>query len=240
MKRWMASRRTALVAAGAVVIGLLAVGWAGSRYLAAMEGAAFWESAIADFEEQDRVAMPEPGVIVFTGSSSIRGWKTLADDMAPLRVVNRGFGGSQISHVSHYVPRIVHPYRPSAVVLYAGDNDLAKGSPKTAESVFGDFREFVGLVRKASPGVPVYFVAIKPSTQRWDRWPIMSEANARISAWAAKTDGVEYLDIATPMLKKSGEPRSELFIADGLHLSAEGYAVWTAVVRPVLLANHGS
>ena len=226
-----------------LVLGLLAAGiavtlWAGSYWLGPMRSPAFWEAAIDSYEELDRANPPDPGAILFTGSSSIRLWDSLAEDMAPLRVLNRGFGGSHIDHVSHFAKRIVLPYRPRAVVLYAGDNDLAQGSGKTPASVLADFQHFVGLVHAALPDTPVYFVAIKPSLARWDRWPEMSRANAQIEEWAATTGGVEYFDIAASMLGASGEPRGELFIFDGLHLSDEGYEVWTGVIRPVLLARH--
>jgi lysophospholipase L1-like esterase len=228
---WIVSGLVVLVVAGLGV---------GRSYLTAMSAAEFWESAIVDFEEQDRSSPPEPGAIVFTGSSSIRMWKSLQDDMAPLPVLNRGFGGSQISHVNHFASRIVLPYRPSAVVLYAGDNDLAAGSAKTPESVLGDFQRFVSIVHGADPDVPIYFLAIKPSISRWDRWPVMSEANERIARFARATDGVVYVDVATAMLGESGEPRPELFIADGLHMTAEGYALWTQILEPVLVSTAGA
>ncbi len=219
-----------------VVFGLLvAAGAAGGAWLlTAMRSAEFWESAIVAFETADREQAPAPGSIVFTGSSSIRMWKSLEEDMSPLRVLNRGFGGSHIAHVSHYADRIVVPYAPAAVVLYAGDNDLAAGSDKTPESVFADFQHFVALVQGAGPGTPVYFLAIKPSLSRWDRWPLMRDANRLVAAWAQTTPGVEYVDVASPMLGEDGEPREELFIADGLHLSDAGYALWTSVVKPAL------
>ena len=219
------------------VVGLLLVGvvGAGAWVLQAMQSAEFWESSIADFEDQDRADPPAPGSVLFTGSSSIVKWSSLAEDMAPIPVLNRGFGGSHIAHVNHFADRIVSPYAPSAVVLYAGDNDLAAGSPKTPESVAADFEQFVSLVHAAHPGVPVYFLSIKPSLQRWDRWPVMRRANEAIEAWARATPDVEYIDVATPMLGADGKPRPELFVLDGLHLSAEGYVLWTGIVRPVLL-----
>lgn len=220
---------------GLVIVLLVGAAAAGGAWLlSAMRDAEFWESAIVAFEEADRESPPPPGAIVFTGSSSIRMWSSLAEDMAPLPVLNRGFGGSHIAHVNHYAKRIVLPYAPGAVVLYAGDNDLAAGSDKTPESVLEDFRRFVGIVHAAQPAAPVYFLAIKPSILRWDRWPVMREANARIAAFAARTAGVEYLDVATPMLGDDGEPRPELFVVDGLHLSEEGYALWTRIVKPAL------
>ena len=236
MPGWL-KRSWIWIAAVMLLLAVVGMGiWSSLRH--AMQEPAFWESAIADFEEQDRASPPEPGAILFTGSSSIRMWSTLAEDMAPLRVLNRGFGGSHIDHVSHFAPRIVLPYRPRAVVLYAGDNDLSEGTGKTPESVLADFERFVGIVHGAWPEVPVYFLSIKPSTLRWGRWPAMRDANARIAAFARATRGVEYVDVATPMLGPKGRPRGELLAFDGLHLNARGYALWTSILRPLLLERY--
>ncbi len=135
-----------------------------------------WEPAIRDFEEQDKVHPPKPGVIVFAGSSSFRFWDTLASDMKPLDVINRGFGGSEFSDLDQYANRIVVAYRPRAVVVYEGDNDLATGSPKTPEMVAADFRKFVQIVHGALPETWIYIVAIKPSKLRWNEWPQMKAA----------------------------------------------------------------
>ena len=79
-----------------------------------------WEKEIAAFEQADREHPPEKGGIVFTGSSTIRRWKTLAADFGGERVVNRGFGGSQMEDSAYYVGRILVPHEPAAVVIFAG------------------------------------------------------------------------------------------------------------------------
>ena len=84
--------------------------------------------------------------MVFVGSSSIRMWETLEADFPGLPVLNRGFGGSELSDVVRFADRIVVPYKPRVVVVYAGDNDLAAG--KTPAQVFADFRS---LRRDRSP-----------------------------------------------------------------------------------------
>ena len=104
-----------------------------------------WIYQLYQFEKADEARPPTPGVIVFTGSSSIRLWHTLAADMNPLNVVNRGFGGSQISQVNRFADRIILPYHPRAVVLYAGDNDLT-WSKKSPEVVLSDFKRFVEII----------------------------------------------------------------------------------------------
>ena len=223
---------------------LLVAAVAGAFQLWRIAGAggdpAFFESEIRAFEAGDREQPPEPGGIVFVGSSSIRFWSSLADDFAPLPVLNRGFGGAHFEHVIHNVGRIVLPYAPRAVVVYAGDNDLAGGTGKDAARVVRDVRAFTSLVHAELPETAIYFLAIKPSRLRWDRWPEMAEANEGIAAFAAGDPRLHYVDVATPLLDDDGTPRSDLFWIDGLHLSAAGYAAWTRVLRPILMEAYGT
>jgi lysophospholipase L1-like esterase len=198
-----------------------------------------WEPSIRRFEESDRLHPPPLGSIVFTGSSSIALWSSLAADMKPLAVLNRGFGGSQISDVIQYAPRIVIPYQPRAIVLYAGDNDLAPPGSKSPETVTEDFRRFVSLIHSQIPDTWIYFVSIKPSPLRWSIWPIMARANELIAAYARTQDHVEFIDVSTAMLTENGSLRRELFLPDDLHLNAQGYALWTSIIRPILLKRFG-
>ena len=189
-----------------------------------------WEQSIVAYEEADKKARYAPGTIVFVGSSSIRGWKTLSEDFADLPVLGRGFGGSQLTDSIMYAHRIVTPYKPSAVAVYAGDNDIAAG--KTADRVLRDFKTLVDTIHAADPKIRIGFIAIKPSLKRWAMWDEMKSANERIAKFAASQDLVTYLDIATPMLGEDGRPQPELFVEDGLHLSRPGYDLWTEVVMP--------
>lgn len=194
-----------------------------------------WEETIRRSEQSDREKFPEPGVIVFIGSSSIRAWETLQEDLAPLKVLNRGFGGSEIRNSVKYAPRIVIPYKPSRVLLYAGDNDIAGG--KSAETVLADFKEFTGAIHAALPEVPVYFISIKPSLARWKLWPEMKRANRLVESYCGEARGVEYIDAASAMLGEDGTPRKDIFVEDGLHLNAAGYKIWTAIIKPQLEKN---
>ncbi len=199
-----------------------------------------WEPAIRDFERADHAHPPKPGIIVFTGSSSIRRWESLAEEMAPLPVINRGFGGSQLDDVDLYARRIVIPYKPRAVVLYAGDNDLAEGSSKTPDTVLREFQQFVQIVHEALPRTWIYYISIKPSTLRWAQWPQMKAANELIAAYIRTQPRVQFIDIAPPMLKPDGTPRRELLAADGLHPTPQCYRLWTSIIKPVLMQKFGT
>ena len=198
-----------------------------------------WEPAIRDFEEQDKVHPPKPGCIVFAGSSSIRFWDTLISDMKPLDVINRGFGGSEFSDLDLLANRIVVRYRPRAVVVYEGDNDLAEGSSKTPEMVASDLRKFVQIVHGALPDTWIYILAIKPSKLRSNQWPQMKAANKQMQDYAAGEERVEYIDIATPMFDANGNLPRDLFKSDGLHPTPKLYAMWTAIIKPILLRKFG-
>ncbi len=189
-----------------------------------------WNPAIAAFEAADRVHAPAPDSILFIGSSSIEHWKSLAADFPEVKVINRGFGGSVISDSTFFADRIVTPYHPRAIVMYAGDNDLQEGS--SPEQVRDDFAAFVRKARAVDPGVPIAFIAIKPSVARAVLLPEIRRANALVRAYAAKQRGVTYLDVFTPMLGRDGRPQPELFGADGLHMNREGYLLWIGVIRP--------
>lgn len=197
-----------------------------------------WEPAIRAFEEQDKANPPKPGCIVFAGSSSFRYWDTLVSDMKPFDVVNRGFGGSEMADLNFFARRIVIAYKPSAVVVYEGDNDLADGT-KSPQMVAGDFRRFIQIVHTALPETWIYILSIKPSKARWDQWPKMQMANTLIRDYAGTQQHTQFIDIATPMFDAKGNLPGDLFKADGLHPTAKLYAMWTAILKPVLMQRFG-
>jgi lysophospholipase L1-like esterase len=220
----------------ATVLLILAGLMLGARYFMRQAASAeFWESEIVAFEEADRANRPDTGAILFTGSSSIVFWSDLEEDMAPWYVLNRGFGGAHLDHVNTYLSRIVLPYQASAIVLYAGDNDIGAG--KSAKQVADDFSRFVGRVRYSGSRAPIFFIAIKPSRMRFALWDEMTEANRLIAEQCRSDPALFFVDIATPMLALSPEgepPPSDLFLFDGLHLSKKGYALWADVVRKAI------
>lgn len=191
-----------------------------------------WEKDIAAFEASDKTNAPPTNAILFVGSSSIRLWKTLAKDFSAFPVINRGFGGSQMADTLEFADRIVLPYRPRQIVVYAGDNDLA--AKKTPEQVADDFKAFVKKVHAVLPQTSIGYIAVKPSPSRW-HLADKGRATNKLIADFAKTDArLAFLDIWTPMLGPDAKPREDLFVKDKLHLNEAGYAVWTEVVRPFL------
>jgi lysophospholipase L1-like esterase len=188
------------------------------------ERGSIWANEINAFLDVDRRQTPPDRPVLFTGSSSIRLWRTLREDFPGLKVMNRGFGGSRLDDLVHYAPQIVLPYRPSRIVIYSGENDIADGQP--AEDVLADFRAFMAFRDRSLPGTPVVYISIKPSPLRWEMWPEMSKANSLIRAEAAKMRRVSFADLAAAMLGPDGKPMPDIFVADRLHMNEKGYAIW--------------
>ena len=202
-----------------------------SAAAAQQPAAGIWEADIAAFEARDRESPPPEGEIVFIGSSSIRLWDT-QKYFPDLKIINRGFGGSRLSDAVRYAERVVIPYKPRLVVVYAGDNDIYGGA--TSEAVAISFEQFVRILRSKLPEVRVVFIGIKPSLQRWAVIERMRTANEMIRAFAEHDDRVAFVDIDNAMLGWNEQPRPELFVPDGLHLTDEGYQIWTTLLRPLL------
>lgn len=191
-----------------------------------------WQADLDRFAETDRQHAPAADAVLFVGSSSIRLWPDLAHDFPQVPTINRGFGGSRLADVTRLAERIVAPYRPRQVVIYAGDNDLAEGL--TPEQVAADYVRLVRRLRELLPDVPLAYVAIKPSPARVALLDAAREANRRIREQATPGPAVDYIDVFTPMIDAAGRPRAELFGPDGLHLNAAGYALWAERIAPHL------
>ena len=191
-----------------------------------------FEADILAFEASDRTNPPPTRAVLFVGSSSIRLWKTVAQDFPKHRVINRGFGGSEISDSVHYAKRIVIPYKPRMIVMYAGGNDIHNG--KKPEQVLSDFKAFVAAVHAASPSTKIAWISIAPNPARWSEVEKVRAANRLIADHARRTWRVEYLDVFSHMLGPDGQPRPEIFSADRLHMNREGYVLWTRIVKRYL------
>lgn len=194
-----------------------------------------WAEAIAAFARADGQD-PRTGGVVFVGSSSIRLWADLEQRFKTHAALNRGFGGSTLADCLRHLDRLVLPHKPRVVVIYAGDNDLAAG--RTPQQVFDDFVSLTARIHERLPKTEVAFVSIKPSPARADLLDRIRDTNTRVRDHVARNpDYLSYVDVFSPMLNKEGRPRAELFGQDALHLNADGYALWSSLITPVLLLD---
>jgi lysophospholipase L1-like esterase len=190
------------------------------------------EPEIQAFRGADSLAPPAPGAVVLWGSSSFRLWANYQFDLTGHRVLNRGFGGSQMHEALRYFERVVVPLRPRALLVYEGDNDLAAGKPPA--QVLAEFQQLVALARRHFPDLKIGFVSIKASPARTSLRAPQDQTNALVRQFCQQTPGLGYIDIVQPMLDAKGQPRPGLFEADGLHVTAEAYRLWAGPVRAFL------
>lgn len=192
-----------------------------------------WEESITYFEKMDQEAMPEPGCVLFVGSSSIAMWRDMADYFPEQRILNRGFGGSEFSDLIYYADRVIYPYKPSKIFIYEGDNDLAAGdSPKSILKEAKKLRKMIS--KNLGRDIPVIFIAPKPSVARWNLKTEYETLNALLEKYASKKANTAFADVWTPALDENGEVYEHIFLADNLHMNAEGYAIWKKVLQPFL------
>jgi lysophospholipase L1-like esterase len=192
-----------------------------------------WRKEVDRMVAEAATNAPAEGGIVFVGSSSIRLWSTLAQDFPGLTTINHGFGGSWLEDSVFYIDELVLVRKPRAVVLYAGENDLAGGA--TPEKVAADFQEFQQKLHAALPNARLIYIGCKPSPSRRQHHEKFVTANALIAAECAKDFRCTFMDIGDAMVGENWEPREELFVKDRLHMNAQGYAIWTRRLAPLLV-----
>jgi lysophospholipase L1-like esterase len=191
-----------------------------------------WYKEIAAMEAKDQTNPPPRGGVLFIGSSTIRGWKTLAQDYPEHQVINRGFGGSQIVDATHFADRLIFPHEPKMVLLRSGGNDINAGKP--AEQVFRDFQAFVAKVHGKLPETDIVFIGLAPAPRRWNEREENRKLNALVEAYAKTTPRLKYVETYDTTVTPDGQAREELFVKDRLHFNAEGYKLLAERVRPVL------
>lgn len=193
-----------------------------------------FESEIRAFEHLDSIEKPATGQILLYGSSTMRLWRSYAQDLTGYRVVNRGFGGSEMSDAIYFFDRVVTPLQPSLILLYEGDNDLSNGN-KTPEQVYEDFKTFMALVEEKCPDTKVAVYSLRPSVARVKTMPEQRRVNAALKKYCRKhRKKAFYIDVYQMLLTESGQPNPEYLAADMLHLNEKGYAVWTKATRDFL------
>jgi len=192
-----------------------------------------FENEIRSYEKQDSISMPAKGQILFIGSSSFRIWKTFATDLAGISAINRGFGGSTMTDALYYFDRMVLTYAPSTVVVYEGDNDLAKG--KSPEELAKEYEDFSNRLKKSLPKTKLVYLAVRPSLSRIALVEKQKQFNTWLENYCKSQKGRFYLDMHTPFYLPDGTVMPDIFIADRLHLNGKGYQIFSAKIREFIL-----
>jgi lysophospholipase L1-like esterase len=194
-----------------------------------------FEDDIRAFEAEDMASPPPEGAIIITGSSSIRRWHpSMKQDLEPLTVMARGFGGSTMEDALYFIDRIAIAYKPRALVIYEGDNDTGRFMVPP-ERIVNQFTEIVDRVHAVLPDTRIYVLSVKPSVLRRAYWATAQQTNELLKAVVAKSHLLTYIDVATPFLQSNGEVMTDIFVEDDLHLNDKGTRVWAATIRSALM-----
>ena len=230
------------IALGAVAVLALLASWPAYQLYAEIskaisEDPLVWEEDIAALEK-NTAGKFEPGEgVVFVGSSSIRLWSTLERDMAPIPVIQHGFGGAKINDVVHYADRLITHYQPRAVVIFVATNDITPEAAKTPQALLEAYQTLIASIRRDDPALPVYYIAITPSILRWAVWDVAQATNELIAQWSATQRNLYVIDTGDALLNAQGEPDEANYVIDGLHLSEAGYQIWTRLIKPPLMTE---
>jgi len=193
-----------------------------------------WEKDILKFEQQDKSETDPGNAILFVGSSSIRLWSTLKEDVAPYPVIQRGFGGSKFSDLAVYAKRIIYPHQFRALVIFEANDITGSKADKSPEEVAKLFRNIVRTVREKYADQPIFLLEITPTNSRWAVWPTIKQTNQLLKETCSKLHNTYFIETASSYLNNEGEPRKELFNKDMLHQNREGYIIWGELTRKKL------
>lgn len=210
--------------------------WSFFTFALIAQNADQWEGAMKNFEALDRANSYPKDALFFTGSSSIRLWKTLEEDMSPYSIIQRGFGGSKMPDLLKYADRYIKKHEFAAMVVFVA-NDISgaeDGSDRTPQELVGLFEEFILRVKGYHAEAPIFLMAITPTNSRWKVWDQTRAVNLGLAKLADTYDGVIFVPTEDLFLGADGRPMAHLFVADQLHLAPAGYALWTERLRSYL------
>jgi lysophospholipase L1-like esterase len=233
---WMLSFRVLALAGASCILTLQTRGEEGKPAPAAKPADPFakWEKEIAGIEAADAKNPPPKGELLFIGSSTIRMWKSLAKDFPEHKVINHGFGGSEIADATHFADRLVFPVAPRIIYFRSGTNDIHNG--KSPAQVFEDYKKFTETVWAKLPETEIVYLGLSPTIQRIKEVDKGNELMALIKDYTAKNPKLKVVDTADSTVGPDGKPRADLFIADGLHFNDAGYKILAERVRPFMPA----
>jgi lysophospholipase L1-like esterase/dienelactone hydrolase len=194
-----------------------------------------WEDEIQGIEKRDATNKPAKKSYLFIGSSYIRLWTNLKEDIQQKKVINHGFGGSKLSDVAYYIDRLIaHQNKLKGIVLYVGNDITGSNLDKTPEQDLQLVKYITQKIRIMYPKTPIYWCEISPSEKRWAVWNIIQQANQLIKSYCLSENDLHFIESSVSFLNENGTPKTELFRDDKLHYNLDGYKVWGSILKKKL------
>ena len=187
---------------------------------------------IEKFKELDTKNDYAPESILFLGSSSIRLWETLKEDMAPMQLIQRGYGGAHFRDLIFYIDTILNEHDLSMIVCFVANDISQKNSDEAVKTIIRNYDYVIKRIRKKHPNLPILQISITPTESRWHLWSKINELNMALKDYCASHSKMVFLETTSHFLNAEGLPKKELFRRDKLHLNKEGYSLWNSLIRP--------
>ena len=185
--------------------------------------------ALTDYKKLDNY-------LLFLGSSSIRRWNNITKQMAPYKVVKRGYGGAHFYDLIHFTDRLVSPHQKARALICFVANDISgKDIDLSPREVFRLFKYFTRQVHGLHPELPIYFIEITPTPSRWKFWDQISKVNSKVQQYAASHSMINFISTQKKFLGPNGRPLSYLYVSDSLHLSDKAYHLWSEIIKDKLI-----
>ena len=195
-----------------------------------------YQKDITNYQKENKRLKDLSCDVLFLGSSSINLWDTIYEDFAPLKLIRRSYGGATLRDMIYNYNTIAKGYTPKSILLYV-ENDLGNHKEGVnAVKCFDLFRIFIDKLKKDYPNTPLIVVSLKPSQHKADQLKDQLLVNALLEE-NATAQGYTYVDITKVMYDEAGNLRTDIFKEDNLHMNAEGYKLWTAILKPLLLKS---
>ena len=187
---------------------------------------------IEKFKELDTKNDYAPESILFLGSSSIRLWETLKEDMAPMQLIQRGYGGAHFRDLIFYIDTILNHHDLSMIVCFVANDISQKNSNESVKTILRNYDYVIKRIREKHPPLPILQISNTPTESRWHLWSKINELNMAMKDYCASHSKMVFLETTSHFLNAEGLPKKELFRSDKLHLNKEGYSLWNSLIRP--------
>lgn len=191
----------------------------------------FKDEVIAIQKKYETLLDDSKETIVFTGSSSVRLWKSLEMDFPDHQIVNSGFGGSQAYDLLQYTQELILQYHPKKVFIYEGDNDVF--SRKKTKEIIATTLEIIKKIKAQDHTTEIVLISAKPSLARWRLRRRYRRLNRAFKALSNTDETIAFANVWDIMLT-GRRVRKDIFVSDGLHMNAKGYALWYTAIRPFM------
>ncbi|MDP1791069.1 MAG: GDSL-type esterase/lipase family protein [Methylibium sp.] len=176
------------------------------------------------------------GALVLAGDSLLGGWRTAESDLGPRTVANRAIGGDVSRGLLFRFEEDVLDLKPSGIVLLIGGNDLS--AHQSTDQTVRNIERMLAAITARGMRLPVILCTLPPRDN--PAAPIKQSEliglNAKIRRLAAAYEGVSLLDLYPLFAEPGGQPSSELFSKDRLHLSVAGYDRLQEAIRDAVKA----